>query len=243
MIIPTELPATEKLFHKDPALCEARARVVRVQGDLAVLDRSLFYAESGGQVSDHGTIAGVPVVAVSKQGGRPVRIERPGLDTIYVNTGAALVHKLAEPLALAEGEEVALALDGARRAAVTRHHSAAHFLFFAIDSVVAETEGRRIDTRGCLIDEEGFRFDVANALPPERLGEVEARANALIEAGARILMDPDEACDDVFYWRCGDLVVPCGGTHVAHARDLSPIVVTRRSKGRSSLRLSGRFAA
>lgn len=242
MIVTTSLPATEKLFHGEPSLANARARVVHAKDDLVILDRTLFYAESGGQVSDRGTIAGVPVVGVAKQGGKPVRIERPGLDAIYVNTGTAIVHRLAEPLPLSPGDEVELVLDAQHRAAATRHHSAAHFLFLAIDSLLAETAGERIDTRGCVIDAEGFRFDIANALPPEAVPAIEERANALIARGLPIGMEPDPACDDVFYWRYGDFVLPCGGTHVPDARALAPIVVTRRSKGRGSLRLSGRFA-
>lgn len=244
MLLPgITLPPTEKLFHVDPALMETRARVLHVAADLVVLDRTVFYAESGGQVADRGTLAGVPVLDVRKEGGRPVRIERPGLDAVYVNTGTSIVHRLAEPAALEVGQEVALVLDAEHRAAVRRHHTAAHFLFHAIDSVLAETEGERIDTRGCVIDAEGFRFDIANTLPPERLAEVEARANGLAARALAIAMDPDPTCDDVFFWRYGEVVIPCGGTHVKHAREVPPMTLSRRSKGKSALRIAGRFEA
>lgn len=242
MLLPgLDLPATEKLFHVDGSLREARARVVHVADGLVVLDRTIFYAESGGQVADRGTLAGVPVVDVRKEGGRPVRIERPGLEPIYVNTGTAIVHRLDEPVALEPGQEVTLRLDSGHRDAVARHHTAAHFLFHALDSVLAETVGERIDTRGCVIDAEGFRFDIANTLAPELVTEVEARANTLADRALAVVMEPDATCDDVFFWRYGDVVIPCGGTHVAHAREIPPMALTRRSKGRSALRIAGRF--
>lgn len=241
MLTGRSLPSTEKLFHVDGGLREARARVVHAVGDLVVLDRTIFYAESGGQVADRGTLAGVPVVDVRKEGGRPVRIERPGLDTIFVNTGTAIVHRLAEPAPLEIGQEVSLVLDGGHRDAVTRHHTAAHFLFHAVDSVLQESVGERIDTRGCVIDAEGFRFDIANALPPERLAEVEARANALAARALAVVMEPDPSCDDVFFWRYGEWTIPCGGTHVRHAREIPRMTLSRRSKGKSALRIAGRF--
>ncbi|WP_349370577.1 alanyl-tRNA editing protein [Salinarimonas sp.] len=242
MLLPgLTLPPTEKLFHVDAGLAEARARVIHVACDLVVLDRTIFYAESGGQVADRGTLAGVPVVDVRKEGGRPVRIERPGLDAIFVNTGTAIVHRLAEPAALEIGQEVALALDAEHRAAVRRHHTAAHFLFHALDTVLAGTVGERIATRGCVIDAEGFRFDIANTLPPERLAAVEARANGLAARALAIAMESDPACDDVFTWRYGEIAIPCGGTHVRHAREVPPMTLSRRSKGKAALRIAGRL--
>jgi alanyl-tRNA synthetase len=236
------IPSTRKLFHQNPALYESEAEVVHVAGDLVVLDRTIFYAESGGQVSDRGTISGVAVESVGKAGGKPVRIARRDLEDIHINTGTFIVHKLAEPAPFAVGDRVSLAIDADFRRAVTRNHSAAHFLFVGIGAVLA-ARGERIDTRGCLIDGDGFRFDIANAIAPEQIAAIADHANQLIAEGATIGMEPDSACDDVFYWRYGDIVIPCGGTHLKSAAELGPMTVSRRSKGRGALRISGLLAA
>ncbi len=112
-----------------------------------------------------------------------------------------------------------------------------------MDAVLAETAGERIDTRGCVIDADGFRFDIANALPPERVAEIERRANGLAARALPVVMEPDPSCDDVFFWRFGEVVIPCGGTHVADARGFPEMTISRRSKGKSALRIAGRFAA
>jgi len=234
------MPSTRKLFHQDAALFETEAVVVRVAGDLVVLDRTIFYAESGGQVSDRGTISGIAVESAGKAGGKPVRIARRDLEDIHINTGTFIVHKLAEPAPFSVGDRVSVEIDAGFRRAVTRHHSAAHFLFVAIGAVLAEA-GERVDTRGCLIDDEGFRFDIANAIAPEQVAAIADHANALVAGGAAITMDPDEHCDDVFYWRYGDIVIPCGGTHLKSAAELTPMTLSRRSKGRGALRISGRL--
>lgn len=242
LALQTSLPATRKLFHRDPNLGQARARVLAVAENQIVLDRTVFYAESGGQVSDTGTIGGIPVLAVAKHGGTPVRIERAGLSPIYVNTGTFLVHRLAEPAPFEAGQEVELHLDVERRQAITRYHSAAHFLFEAIDAALRERSDERIFTRSCLIKEDGCRFDLGNRIDADMVAEIERRANAMIAEGLPIAMEPDPSCDDVFTWRYGDLAIPCGGTHVFSARELRPVTLSRRSKGASNIRLTAVFA-
>lgn len=240
--LPRILPATLKLFHQDATLGAAPARVVACAGRDLVLDQTIFYAESGGQVTDTGTIDGVAVVDVAKTGGTPVKIERPGLSPIYVNKETVFVHRMAEERHFQPGQGVSLVLEVGRRQAIARYHGAAHFLFEAIDAVLGERQSERIFTRSCRIAEDGCRFDLGNRIDPGMVAEIEARANAMIGEGGSITMTPDPSCDDVFYWRCGDLVIPCGGTHVTSAREIPPITLSRRSKGASNIRLQAVFA-
>ena len=53
--------ATKKLFWDDPYMKECEAEVLKVENDKVALDQTIFYAFSGGQASDSGTIADIPV--------------------------------------------------------------------------------------------------------------------------------------------------------------------------------------
>ena len=91
-------------------------------------------------------------------------------------------------------------------------------------------------TKGCYICDKSSRFDFGK-LDPAALPEVAGLANEWISRGLDIDMKPDPRTNEVFYWVCGDLVVPCGGTHVRSAMELAPIRLKRQSQGKSVDRL------
>ena len=59
---------TKKLFWEDPYCTECKAKVTSIEGNKVKLDQTVFFACSGGQESDSGTIGGINVVAAIKQG-------------------------------------------------------------------------------------------------------------------------------------------------------------------------------
>ena len=58
---------TRKVFWEDPYLAGIEARVTRVAGDEVTVDRTIFYALSGGQESDRGTIGGLAVLEARRE--------------------------------------------------------------------------------------------------------------------------------------------------------------------------------
>ncbi|MCK6526442.1 alanine--tRNA ligase [Myxococcota bacterium] len=154
----------------------ARGRVIRLLRDGAevpsarageevdvVLDRTPFYAESGGQVGDTGTLLGP---------GGEVEV----LDTRRAPASAAIVHRGRVVSGLvAEGVELDAVVDAARRADVMRNHTATHLLHAALRA----TLGPHVQQKGSLVAPDRLRFDYSHFEPltAEQLRAVEEAVN------------------------------------------------------------------
>lgn len=229
-------PPTRKVYHEDAYLTESEATVLYVQDDIVVLDETIFYAESGGQVADRGFIDNVPVIDVQKNPGMPTFIradENPyGIKVPMVQIDAVVVHRCAQPVPFKPGQRVRLKLDWDYRYQNMRNHSASHFLFLAICEVYGRL-GSVPMTKGCYIYNMSSRFDFHGKLDPSLLPEVSELANEWIARGLPIIMEPDRRTNEISYWLCGNLIVPCGGTYVRSATELAPIRVKRQTQGKS----------
>jgi alanyl-tRNA synthetase len=128
-----------------------------------VLDTTPFYAESGGQVGDTGTLA---------VGGETIAV----LDTVKDAEGQT-VH-VVERLPADPAAPVHAAVDADRRARIVRHHSATHLLHAAL----REALGTHVQQKGSLVAPDRLRFDFAHfeRVTPEQLRAIEQRVNALV---------------------------------------------------------------
>jgi len=214
----------------DPDVREFEATVRGVDGRDVVLDRTYFYAESGGQPADRGTLAGVPLADVQAD-------------------GDAVVHTLAEDAALAPGDEVVGVVDDDFRTYCTRAHTASHLLYGA---------GRRLlddlGYGGFGIDSEKVRVDFATStdIDDAVLVELERLTNRTVwdsrpVSWEHVPVDEARARDDVAFntkteegvmadadtVRLVDIegwdVAACGGTHVTNTREIGPVEVLGRS--------------
>jgi len=136
--------------------------------DLVFLDVSPFYAESGGQVGDTGTL--------SWEGGRA-----SVLDCLQMVDGPirGRAHRARVELGtLRRGETVTAEVDPERRAAIARHHSATHLLHRAL----RETLGETVVQRGSFVgpDHATFDFSFPRGLTSEETQIVERRVNAAV---------------------------------------------------------------
>ncbi|NTU83771.1 MAG: alanine--tRNA ligase [Chloroflexales bacterium] len=136
-----------------------------------VLDRTPFYAESGGQVGDTGTLGHAAGTVRVDDTQRPA----PGLTVHYgtVTSGAIEL-----------GQTVSAAVDSARRGDIQRNHTATHLLHRALRDVVGEHAAQA----GSLVAPERLRFDFTNnrAVEPAQLREIEARVNAWVRADGKV---------------------------------------------------------
>ncbi|HEX4051288.1 MAG TPA: alanine--tRNA ligase [Steroidobacteraceae bacterium] len=188
-----------------------------------VLDRTPFYAESGGQVGDSGELRGDAGVArFTVQDTR--------------KRGAAYAHfgELSDGR-LEVGQSVEAHIDVARREAIRLNHSATHLLHAALRQVL----GRHVTQKGSLVAPDRLRFDFSHSQPVSaaELAQVEQLVNAQIRANAAAatrLMPYEEAVGQgamalfgekydsrVRVLSIGDFSLElCGGTHVRRAGDI-----------------------
>lgn len=140
-----------------------------------ILDRTPFYAESGGQVSDQGTLGGLPVLDVRKVG-----------DLILHHVGAGSLP--------AVGSQIQAVVTEEERRATMRHHTACHLLQAALREVL----GNHVQQAGSQVSPEATRFDFTHptALSEEQIRQVEERINRVILDDVQVskeVMSLDEA--------------------------------------------------
>jgi alanyl-tRNA synthetase len=189
---------------------------------VVVLEKTPFYAESGGQVGDRGAIragaARFDVADTRKQGG-----------DIILHLG-----RLAEG-GLAVGAAASAEVDAARRQATALNHSATHLLHAALRQVL----GEHVAQKGSLVNPERLRFDFSHFEPVSagQLREIERLVNRQIRVNAAVsaqVMAKDEAMklgamalfgekygEEVRVLRIGEFSTElCGGIHAERAGDI-----------------------
>ncbi len=226
------------------ALIAGGERVARAEPGATldvVLDRTPFYAESGGQVGDTGTIS-VPATGA--------RLDVA--DTQYALPGTLVVHRarVAEGPAVSEGDGVEAAIDGERRDRIRRNHTATHVLHWALREVL----GTHVKQAGSLVAPDRLRFDFSHfeAVSPDELVKVDELANQQIisdapvrhyettkteaEAIGAIAFFGDKYGDIVRVLEAGPSTELCGGTHVHALGFIGPIKIVHEGSIGSNLR-------
>ena len=214
------------------------ATVLAVIGDGVFLDRTPFYAESGGQVGDTGTIT-------TSTG--TLRV----LDTTYALPG---LHR--HTFEVVEGsvypdQEATAAIDAERRAAIRRNHTGTHILHWALREVL----GEHVKQQGSMVDPDRLRFDFAHhsQVTPDQLRRIEDLANHEILDNAPVhhfetTMDEARKLGAIAFFgdKYGEVVRVleagrhstelCGGTHVRALGDIGPLKVVSESSIGSNIR-------
>ncbi|MGZ3423026.1 MAG: alanine--tRNA ligase [Polyangiales bacterium] len=203
---------------------EVQALNVGDEGEL-IAKETPFYAESGGQLGDQGTIRTATGVF------QVTDVQKPA--------GAVSVHRgRVVKGSFKVGEEIDLEVDHDRRAATRRNHSATHLLHFALRHVL----GDHVQQKGSLVGPDRLRFDYAHgkSLSAEDIAKVEDVVNEMVLANAEVVtqvMAQEEAKSSgamaIFEEKYGDVVRVltmdagkyksvelCGGTHARRTGDI-----------------------
>ncbi len=200
------------------------------QAGVVVLDRTPFYAESGGQVGDKGALKnGAAVFTVN--------------DTLKIQSDVFGHHGVLSSGSLKVGDAVGAIVDGNERAHTIRNHSATHLMHKAL----RETLGAHVQQKGSLVDADKTRFDFSHQSPmtDAQIAQVEAIVNAEVLANAATqaqVMSFDDAVKGgamaLFGEKYGDSVRVldigssrelCGGTHVGRTGDIGLFKIVAES--------------
>jgi alanyl-tRNA synthetase len=203
-------------------------------GSMAVvLDRTPFYAEAGGQVSDSGTLEGAGGLVADV-----VRVERPV-------EGRARVHVVrVRSGAVRPGDRIRARVDRTARDATRRNHTATHLLHAALRQHL----GGHVRQAGSLVASDRLRFDFSHgsAVTDDERRAIEQTVNEQIYRNTAVTTEERNTADAIkagamalFGEKYGDRVrvvsVPgfsvelCGGTHVAATGDIGPFAITLES--------------
>ena len=201
-------------------------------------DRTPFYAESGGQVGDTGTIT-------TATGRAAV------LDTTYALPGLRRHVARIEEGELVAGQEAHAAIDADRRRAIRRNHTGTHILHWALRQVL----GNHVKQAGSLVAPDRLRFDFSHYAPvtADEIERIEDLANGEVLSNDRVRVYETtkaeaEAMGAIAFFgdKYGDVVRVleagrnslelCGGTHVRALGDIGTIKIVSEGSIGSNLR-------
>ena len=222
------LPPTRLRVYEDKRKRTFRAKVLAVEGDAVVLDQTYFYPEGGGQEADHGTIADREVFDVQR-------------------VGPTVLHFVRGDASSLVGTRVACAIDGERREALMRNHTATHIVLGAARKAL----GNHVWQAGAHKAADMARLDITHfdALSDAEVAKIEALANeeVLARRQVRAKFMARDVAERKFGFRLyqggsvpgGELrvveipkwdVEACGGTHVSRTSDVSLIKILRSTR-------------
>lgn len=222
------IPDTEALYYQDYLNVESKSKVLRIIDNYVVLDKTVAYPTSGGQLHDTGTIEGIPLVDVFKQ-------------------GALIVHVLAQQPNFKEHDIVTVKIDSVRRKQLAQHHTATHI----INAVARKVLGKHINQAGARKTEEKATLDLTHyqKIDDKQLTELEQEANALVTKALplRLSFIPRNEAEQRYGMRIyqggavpgkklriveipGIDVQACGGTHVNNTQEVGEIHILKSTK-------------
>lgn len=215
MIHPGVIPMTEKMFWKDPYLTQFETYITGVKDNDITIEQTIFFAFSGGQESDHGTIGNSRVLQARTE-------------------DREIVYTLEQGHGLNRGDPVSLQIDWGRRYQLMRLHFAAE--------IVLELTYRNLESIkkiGAHIAQDKARIDfewggnISNVLPV-----IHKETRNIIEVNREIISAFNNEETEERYWEiAGFAKVPCGGTHLKRTGEIGEIELKRKNPGKGKERI------
>ncbi len=222
------IPDTEILFWQDWKATPFDAKVLKIIGTNVVLDKTVFYPVSGGQLADHGTLNGIAVSDVFKQGG-------------------VIIHVLADKPKFKEGDRVNCKVDAERRKQLTQHHTSTHIVNAAARIVL----GPHANQASAKKDIDKAYIDITHyqTITEDELARIEEEANKIVKNAIvvqKTLVPKDEAEKKYGFTIYQGGVAPgkilrivdikgidveaCGGTHLNNTKEAEQIKILKSNK-------------
>lgn len=209
---------------------ECKSKIISIQKNAIVLDKTCFYPESGGQKYDTGTINGMRVIQVHKRGG-------------------VIFHEISEKdvSKLKIGQEVECKIDKRRRDALKRHHTATHI----VGGVCRKIIGKHVWQAGAHKDVDKATLDITHYknLSDDEVRKIEEEANQIVLRGLNVDIkeyergEAEKKYGFVLYQGGGSPgkmvrvvkvdeidVEACGGLHVKNTREIGFIKIMKTER-------------
>lgn len=206
---------TRKLFWEAPYMTQLDTKITSVNENEITVQETIFYALSGGQESDAGTIGGKSVLQARKQ-------------------GHEIIYTLDEGHGLQAGEQVKMNIDWGRRYQLMRLHFAAELVL-----ELAYKHLQPIEKIGAHIAQDKARIDfvwgenISKAFPV-----IQSEAQEIITSDKEIVSAFSDVENGRRYWEVGGVGrVPCGGTHLRKTGEVGEIALKRVNIGKGKERI------
>jgi alanyl-tRNA synthetase len=216
---------------------ESKSKILRMADNFLILDKTPFYAESGGQIGDTGVL---------KSAESDIRI----INTIKHNN--IFAHEYEGTVEDISGQEVIAKVDPKRRWEIMRNHSATHFLHAALRQIL----GSHVKQAGSYVGPYRLRFDFAHfqKVTTEELQEIESLVNNKLHENidlqhhygipfeeakkmGALMFFGDKYGDNVNVVQFGDFSLEfCGGTHVQNSSQIGLFKIISESSIASGVR-------
>jgi Ser-tRNA(Ala) deacylase AlaX len=198
-----------KLFWVDPYLTETEAKVVGVNNDTIILDKTVAFAFSGGQQSDSGTIGSYEILEAKAE-------------------GKEIFYTITQGHSLKPGDSVVVKIDWEKRYKLMKLHFAAELILELVYQ-----NFNRPEKIGANITADKARVDFFwKGSISETFPVLEIKVKELIEANLDIISAFSEEENERRYWQIeGFAQVPCGGTHLKKTGEIGSIKLKRNNLG------------
>jgi Ser-tRNA(Ala) deacylase AlaX len=205
---------TKKIFWENPYQTTLESYVTSIENQTIELSETIFYAESGGQESDFGTINGIEVKRAEKKDTR-------------------IFYTLVNFPQFSVGDLVTTVIDWSRRYALMKLHFAAEIV---LESIYKEFNIEKI---GAHISEKKSRIDfVFDGNIGFFLADIEVKVQAIIDSDLPIESDFSDRSLEMRFWKVNGVAqVPCGGTHLKRTSEVGNIHLKRKNIGKGKERV------
>jgi Ser-tRNA(Ala) deacylase AlaX len=206
---------TTKVFWQDPYLTELETTVKTVNGNQITVNETIFYAFSGGQESDYGTIGDYKVLDARKD-------------------GKEIFYTLDDNHTLAIGDKVEIIIDWQRRYSLMRLHFAAELVLELVCHRFSEIikVGAHIAQNKARID-----FEWSQKISPF-ITEIQQDVQNIIDADQEVISAFSDEYNERRYWKIKEFAeVPCGGTHIKRTGEVGLVKLKRENPGKGRERI------
>ncbi len=209
--------ATKRLFWQDPYQTEYEATITKIEQNKLYLDQTVFFAFSGGQISDQGTIGEIKVLSATDE-------------------GEEISYEL-EQNSFKVGDKVLVNINQEFRNRVMRLHSAVHL----VDFISRKYLGEKVQIIGSNVTDQKSRIDyLYEQNISDKLPQIQQEVEQIIKENLPIITKGEENNQNHRIWLIEkyDWKMPCAGTHPRTTGEIGNIKLKRENIGKGKERIS-----